>query len=133
MPPDLSPLAGPQTILAERFLAEDTLSLIALRRAVSDPPFSDRERHVTTLVFDEIPWLHFRDWPPPPLPMLSSPRQQRILDLLLSGMSRKEIAHKLEVAPGTVAGYCREIYRRLRVNSQSELIRQTRRKNPSSK
>ncbi len=65
--------------------------------------------------------------------MLSSPRQQRILDLLLSGMSRKEIAHKLEVAPGTVAGYCREIYRRLRVNSQSELIRQTRRKNPSSK
>ncbi len=51
-----------------------------------------------------------------------SPREQQVLVRLLEGMKMREIAGELEIQTSTVNGYCREIYRKLGVNSKAMLI-----------
>lgn len=52
-----------------------------------------------------------------------SPRQRVVLNLLLEGMGRKQIAHQLKIAENTVSGYIKEIYRHFSVNSHAQLVR----------
>ena len=49
-------------------------------------------------------------------------RQRIILNLLLEGLDRKSIALHLGISVNTVSGYCKEIYRHFRVNSQAALM-----------
>jgi len=116
--------AAPHVILSRRTLDADTESQIVLGRDANDPPYTNRELHLASLVLDEIPWLHWREWKNnhPLLPKLS-PRLQWTMDLLLLGLARKEIAGQMGISEGTVSGYIREIYQQFGVNSQAELMR----------
>ena len=53
---------------------------------------------------------------------LLSEAQRRVLDLLLVGMSEKEVATRLEISQHTVHNHVKEIYRKMNVNSRSELL-----------
>jgi DNA-binding CsgD family transcriptional regulator len=111
-------------MLASCPLDARSVSMIALYRRTGAAPFTPREQKISRLIMEEVPWLHRTDWPEsrPPEAGGLSPRQRTILALLLKGHSRKQIAYRLEITENTVAGYCREIYRRHAVNSHAELI-----------
>lgn len=115
--------ASPHVILSFRSVDEETTSQISLCRDKNDPPYSKRELALTSLVLDEIPWLHQRVLKGRSGEPKLSPRQRVTLDLLLLGIGRKEIADRIAISPGTVVGYIRELYQCFGVNSQAELMR----------
>ena len=51
-----------------------------------------------------------------------SSAQRRVLDQLLKGLSEKQIAPVLHIKPNTVHNHVKEIYRRMGVNTRSELM-----------
>jgi len=51
-----------------------------------------------------------------------SPTQRKVLALLLTEMSEKEIAHALSLTPGTAHQYVVDLYRTFRVNSRAGLM-----------
>lgn len=116
---DIGPL-----ILSGYPLDERSLSAIAVYRRLNDPAFTERERQIAHIVLEEVPWLHMDGWPEDrgaQVPKLS-PRQRRVLNLLLDGFSRKHVADRLKISENTVAGYAKEVYRHFGVNSQAELM-----------
>ena len=46
-------------------------------------------------------------------------REQDVLALLACGLQNKEIAKVLAISPNTVAGYIKDIYRKLSVNNRA--------------
>ena len=50
------------------------------------------------------------------------PREREVFQHLLRGAMMKDIAAELNIKTSTVNGYCREIYRKLEVNSKAQLI-----------
>jgi pSer/pThr/pTyr-binding forkhead associated (FHA) protein len=57
----------------------------------------------------------------PALKLLSE-GQRRVLDVLLTGLQEKEVANQLHLSPHTVHNHVKEIYKKLQVNSRSELL-----------
>jgi DNA-binding NarL/FixJ family response regulator len=53
---------------------------------------------------------------------LVSPAEAAILNLLESGFSNKEIAHRLQIAPVTVKSHLTKLYRRFGVRTRLELL-----------
>ncbi|QUJ69866.1 hypothetical protein KDD30_16980 (plasmid) [Photobacterium sp. GJ3] len=51
-------------------------------------------------------------------------RERQIVPLILQGLSSKQIAAKLEIAVGTVKNHRKNIYKKLKINSQQELYHQ---------
>ncbi len=51
-----------------------------------------------------------------------SPAERRVLDLLLLGLSEKEVATRLEISPNTVHCHVGKIYKAVGVCSRSELL-----------
>ena len=51
-----------------------------------------------------------------------TPREQEITKLLLKGFSAKSIARILGISPGTVRNHMKQVYSKLEVNSQVELV-----------
>jgi len=51
-----------------------------------------------------------------------SPREAEVFRRLLDGAKMKDIAAELGVMTSTVNGYCRQVYRKLGVNSKAQLI-----------
>ena len=51
-----------------------------------------------------------------------SPREKEVFDFCLRGEKMKFMAAKLNIKTSTVNGYCRDVYRKLRVNSKAQLI-----------
>jgi DNA-binding CsgD family transcriptional regulator len=51
-----------------------------------------------------------------------SGREQQIVELLCQGMSDKEIAGDLEIAPYTVTNHLRQLYRRFGVRNRTQLV-----------
>ena len=49
-------------------------------------------------------------------------REAQVFQYLLNGEKMKDIAGKLGIRTSTVNGYCREVYRKLNVNSKALLI-----------
>lgn len=117
---DIAPL-----ILSLRPLATGKVSALALFRRFDHPLFNERESRIAHILLSEVPWLHEESWPKHPNEDLQqlSPRLNTILNLLLQGETRKEIAYQLDISINTVSGYARDLYRRFEVHSQSELIR----------
>ncbi|MGE9296624.1 MAG: helix-turn-helix transcriptional regulator [Puniceicoccales bacterium] len=105
-------------------LDETSASCLALYRRVGEVPFTARELALSHIVLSEVQWLHQSGWPEDrgaTVPTLF-PRQRTVLNLLLDGLSRKQIAHCLEISENTVSGYAKDIYRHFSVNSQPELM-----------
>jgi DNA-binding CsgD family transcriptional regulator len=51
-----------------------------------------------------------------------APRQVQTLELLLTGLSEKEIAKNLKISRHTVHVYVKSLYKRFNVNSRGELL-----------
>lgn len=114
---------GP-VLLSTRPLDSESGSSIGLYRRYGAKKFSERECTIAHLILTEVGWLHETGWPEDreaTVPQLPS-RQRIILNLLLEGLDRKTIADQLGISVNTVAGYCKEIYRHFKVNSQAGLM-----------
>ena len=116
-------LTDARLIISRRTPIPAIESRIALCRAEQDLPFTDREIQLASLVLEEIPWLHWQDSKPKTSKLKLPPREQFIFDLLLLGLGRKDIAARLGISEGTVAGYIRNLYRSFGVKSQAALMR----------
>jgi DNA-binding CsgD family transcriptional regulator len=115
-------------LVSLRPLDADTVSTVVLYRRVGEPDFSERESRIAHIVLTEVSGLHEHGWPEDrgaTVPRLT-PRARLVLNLLLDGHSRKDIAARLEVAENTVAGYQKTIYRHFHVNSHAALMRRFR-------
>lgn len=101
-----------------------SMSAVAVYRSTGRPLFTERERVLLHTILAEIPWLHASGWPEDrgvEIPRLS-PRERIVLNLLLDGRTRKEIAANLELSAHTVGDYIKAVYRFFGVGSQAELM-----------
>lgn len=99
-------------------------SVIGFYRALGQPDFSRRESRIAHIVLTEVPWLHQAGLPHEvarPAPALP-PRCRLMLNHVVRGRGRKEIAEDLDLSVETVNGYLKQIYRHFGVHSQAELI-----------
>lgn len=105
-------------------LADDIVSAIGLFRRHHKPAYTERERTIVHVMFQQIDWLHRQgsDVPAPKTVIDLSPRERQVMLLLIGGDSRKQVAGKLNLSPHTVADYLKEIYRKLGVSSRAELL-----------
>ncbi len=104
---------------------DQNVSTIGLYRSFGAAPFSEREKCITHLVLSEVYWLHLSDWPEDKgvtVPKLS-PRQRVVLNLLLEGLGRKQMAAHMDIAENTVSGYVKDVYRHFDVHSHAELMK----------
>lgn len=111
-------------ILSSKPLDQDSMSSIGLYRRVNDTPFSNRDKKIAHIILSEVAWLHMLGWPENrgvKVPKLY-PRQRIVLNLLLDGMVRKQIADQMSITENTVSGYTKDIYRHFEVNSHVELM-----------
>lgn len=123
--PDPSILDSPDRIaFALRPLSLRELSAIAVFRDPSEPAFGARERELIKLLSDEVRWLHGAGWhwPGRKTKVPLSPRRKQVLDLLVSGCTRNEIAQELGISVETASGYVKEVYAMFRVSSQAGLM-----------
>ena len=109
-------------------------SLVGMLRKSGACPFSERETALYHLVVGEIPWLHHPRWMMEPAAPAQVParRLATVLDLLLRGFSRKQIADDLGIRLNTVHGYVRTLYARFQVNSHPALLQACLHGDPST-
>ncbi len=112
-------------IFSLRPIDERTVSTICIYRRKNDPPFSERESRIVHILLSELPWLHQQGWPTDRGVTVSrlSPRLRLVLNLLLDGRTRKEMAASLSLSEYTIAQYQRAVYRHFGVNSHTTLLR----------
>lgn len=93
--------------------------LYALLQAAQrgEPVFSARD---AALVGRRLAQLA-RHWQEP-IPVLLSPRERDVLELLGLGRSNKEIAASLDVRPSTVKAHLRGLYRKLGVHTRRQAV-----------
>lgn len=86
-------------------------------------PFTARHRFLVDLFHKNTCWLY-----EPDLVLLSSdahditPREHQTLELLLNGLSEKQIAGRLGLSHNTVHHYVKALHRHFGVSSRSELL-----------
>ena len=105
-------------------LSDDAASTILFLRRASSPPFTEREKLLARIVYEEIPWLHE---PPQALPSPRarprlSPRQRETLDHLMTGLSYEEVSRRMGISRNTVHGYVKDLYRHFGQHSRASLI-----------
>jgi len=103
---------------------DDFFSGVGFYRRSPNPPFTDREKTIVHVVFQQVDWLHRdgADAPAGTSVLRLTGRERQVLLYLLSGDTRKEIAHKLDLSEHTIGDYMKSIYRQLHVNSRGELL-----------
>ena len=122
---EISELGGWGTgraLLWSRSVPGEGRSTIAFFREAG--AFSGREMRLANLLVTEIPWLHQQGWE---LPVSSaiydlSPRLATVLQWLLKGASRKQIAGHLGISINTVHGYVKALYLHFGVRSHAALM-----------
>lgn len=113
------------SINGRRQLSCGSLSRILLIRSASQLGFSERETRLTRIIFEEVSWIYgdlYRKDARQEIPLLP-PALARTLEYLRAGYCRKNIAEFLGLSAYTIADYTKEIYRRLDVSSQIELMK----------
>ncbi|MEO6846911.1 MAG: LuxR C-terminal-related transcriptional regulator [Chthoniobacterales bacterium] len=112
-------------LISLRPIDSKSVSTIAIYRRLKDANFTEREARIAHIILTEVAWLHEQGWPEDrgvTVPRLS-PRERLILNMLLDGRARKEIADCLGLSENTVSGYQKSIYRHFKVNSHATLMR----------
>ncbi len=105
-------------------ISPELSSVVALYRRAGHSNFTERDRAIVHLIFQQVDWLH-RDGlniPAGPTVIQLSPRERQVLVFLMSGDAQKEIAIKLGLSSHTVNDYMKSIYRQLNVSSRAELM-----------
>lgn len=98
---------------------------VGIYRRLAAPAFTAREVKIANIVLTEVRWLYLSGWPKDrgaTVPRLY-PQQRIVLNLLLDGMSRKQIAAHMNLSEHTVSGYVRDVYRHFMVHSHPELMK----------
>ena len=117
---DVAPL-----IISMRKLSNGQASAVTLFRNFDRPLFDERDNRIVHIMLNSAPWFH--DGAPQKHPRRRlgalSPRLHTVTNLLLQGMSRKQVAAELGISVHTLNGYIKDLYARFEVHSQSELIR----------
>jgi DNA-binding CsgD family transcriptional regulator len=105
-------------------LAKNAASFVGFHRRSDQPDFSQRDRAIVHIVFQQVDWLHRHgtNVPAGEMALQLSPRERQVLVFLLGGDSLKEVARKLTISENTVANYVKEIYKSFSVNSRGELL-----------
>ena len=100
------------------------ISCIGFYRRLAAPMFNERDARIAHITLSEVPLLHEAGMPHAAtrtLPQLP-PRCRLIINQLVHGMSRKNIADHLGLSVNTVHGYTKIIFKHFVVHTQSELI-----------
>jgi DNA-binding CsgD family transcriptional regulator len=92
-----------------------------LVRARGERRLSDEDRALVELFFEGLAPLWHPVAPPPWIQKLP-PRLKRVLDLLLQGLSEKEVADRAGLTRATAHQYVVELYRRAKVTSRAQLM-----------
>lgn len=113
------------SLIMSGFPVDDkSLSCVGLYRRLDQAVFSPEELEVVHVVLGEVGWLHHLGWPEDrgaTVPKLS-PQQRILLNFLLDGLSRKEIAAHMEISENTLTGYSKDVYKVFGVNSHAKLM-----------
>ena len=117
---DVAPL-----ILSMRPTSNGQVSAVTLFRNFDRHLFNERDNRIVHVMLSSVPWLHDEAWPNHPNRRVGvlSPRLHTVINLLLQGMGRKQIAAQMNISIHTVNDYIKDVYARFEVHSQSELIR----------
>ncbi|MES2440424.1 MAG: helix-turn-helix transcriptional regulator [Verrucomicrobiota bacterium] len=111
-------------ILSLRPIPGHGTSVAGFYRPVSAPLFTAREARIAHIVLSEVSWLHVAGLPhaeSSTVPLLP-PRCRLILNQLVRGRPRKEIAADLGISVHTVNDHLKRIFRHFDVHSQAQLI-----------
>ena len=111
-------------IISTYALQPGVASGIGFHRRFGKPEFTERDRTIVHLVFQQVEWLH-RDNAKIPInrTLLNlSQRERQVLIFLMGGDSLKQVAKRLQLSHHTVGDYVKSIYRQLGVNSRAELM-----------
>jgi DNA-binding CsgD family transcriptional regulator len=84
----------------------------------SDGPFSDRERDVALLIAPHLSDAYMRLRRRRAL----TTRECEVLDFVAAGMTNREVARRLDIAPGTVRAHLEHIYGKLGVGTRTAAI-----------
>jgi DNA-binding CsgD family transcriptional regulator len=114
---------GP-VMLSCKPLPDGGFSSIGIYRTGDRELFNEREAKIAHIVLTEVPWLHLQGWPDErgQSALTLFPRLRTVLNLLIEGWPRKQIADRLEISLHTVNDYVKDIYRHFEVHSQAELL-----------
>lgn len=111
-------------ILSCRPVDPTTLSTIGIYRRPGRPAFTPRDSRIAHILLSEVPWLHEQGWSADrdsKIPKLS-PRRCTVMNFLVHGRSREEIARHLGLSRHTVDGYVKDVFRHFHAHSLPELI-----------
>ncbi len=100
-----------------RLFLDEGQPLTALLRAVYPKLERPLAAYAATLLPASVPG---QGAVPSALPESLSPQEQRVLRLLVAGLSNPEIARELVVSPNTVKTQVKSIYRKLNVSTRDE-------------
>ncbi|MFK8253855.1 helix-turn-helix transcriptional regulator [Ancylobacter terrae] len=115
-------------VFSLRPIDERAVSTISVFRRKDSAPFTEREARIAHVLLSELPWLHEAGWPldrGASVPRLS-PRLRLVLNLLLDGRSRKEMASSLSLSEYTIAQYQQAVYQHFGVHSHATLLKRFR-------
>lgn len=115
-----------ETIVSVYPLGKYWSSGCGFHRRLGKPPYTERERLIVHMMFQQIDWLHRAGSNVPASKKVVdlSPRERQIVLLLMGGDSRKQVAAKLKLSEHTIATYLKEIHRKFGVHSRAELLAQ---------
>jgi DNA-binding CsgD family transcriptional regulator len=99
-----------------RYIGETASLGCGVMRAAGSRPFTDEDREVLHLVSLGIGPTY------DPASIRLAPRVREVLDILMTGASDKEIAHRMRLSTHTVRQYVKMIYRAYGVSSRAQLI-----------
>lgn len=115
---------GPSVICSNRLSCAPGLATVYLfRPSRKNQPFTARHRFLVHLFHKNTRWLY-----EPDQVLLSSdarditPREHQTLELLLNGLSEKQIAGQMGLSHNTVHHYVKALHRHFGVSSRSELL-----------
>lgn len=110
-----------------RYPGSDRVRGYALQRLDGDRRFTPRQAAVAKVFAEELLLLYRSGHLEPVSPHVKlPPRLQRILPLLKTGLSQKQIAVKLGLSYQTVRSYAKELYELMGVRSREELAAKVR-------
>jgi DNA-binding CsgD family transcriptional regulator len=123
---DLRRLAGSDDVLNTtlQFRSDGTTNVLTLQRAWGEQPFSERDRVMLHLFHQELSPLIGGVLATIDVPGVRGlpPRVGQTLQLLLHGMSYKEIAGRLHIKQETVSEYIAQLKMRFSVRTTPELL-----------
>jgi DNA-binding CsgD family transcriptional regulator len=112
-------------LLSCKPLPDGGFSSIGIYRNAGRPLFNEQECRIAHILLTEVPWLHLEGWPHERGASTKAlyPRLRTVLNLLIEGWSRKQIALHLALSENTIHSYAKEIYRYYKVHSHAELVK----------